>query len=374
MSYIKKGILAFALTAGCIAHSNSASADAQSGSRARVVYTETNAASGNEVLVFQSDESGGLILSSRVATRGTGTEGGLGNQGAVILSRNGKRLYAVNAGSNDISVFAAQGSGLSFLQKISSGGTRPVSLTLHDDQLYALNAGDVGNITGFSVGYDGRLQAIPGSARLLSAPAVGPAQVQFDRDGELLVVTEKATNKIDVFGVEDGVVSNANVRTSNGATPFGFAFDKRNHLIVSEAFGGAPGASALSSYDIDEASWPLELISGSVGTGQAAACWVVVTKNGRYAYTSNTGSGNISGYRVSHQGALSLLTVGGVTGNVGPGSGPTDLALSRDSRRLFSLNPGIGTIKAFSVQSDGRLIGGASVAGVPNTATGLAVR
>jgi 6-phosphogluconolactonase (cycloisomerase 2 family) len=374
MRTIRSGVLLLGMAAGGFLQLGIATAHEQASARAPVVYTETNAAGGNEILVFQGDESGNLSLSTRVATRGTGTDGGLGNQGALILSPGGNRLYAVNAGSNDISVFAVQGSGLTFLQKVPSGGTRPVSLTLHDNQLFALNAGDVGNISGFQVHHDGRLQALAGTTRLLSAAVVGPAQVQFDRDGELLVVTEKGTNKIDVYDVDDDEVSNAYVRASNGATPFGFAFDKRNHLIVSEAFGGAAGASALSSYDIDEASLPLELISGSIRTGQSAACWVVVTNNGRYAYTSNTGSGNISGYRVSHQGALSLLTTGGVTGVVGPGSGPTDLALGRNSRLLFSLNPPIGSIKVFSVQSDGSLIGGSSVGGVPNTATGLVVR
>ena len=339
----------------------------------RAVYTETNAVSGNEILVFtRSGDS--LALSSRVATGGTGTDGGLGNQNAVVLSENGRRLYAINAGSNDISVFAVRGGALARIQKVSSGGTRPVSLALHDSLLYALNAGDVGNISGFSVSDDGRLVPIVGSTRRLSAAVAGPAQVDFNNAGDVLVVTEKATNKISVYAVNEGRPSEAFVRNSNGATPFGFAFDKRDHLIVSEAFGGAAGASALSSYDIEDAEWPLELISGSVGTGQTAACWVVVTRNGRYAYTSNTASGTISGYRVARNGALTLLTPGGQTGVVGAGSGPTDLLLSRSSRTLLSLNPPIGTIQLFAVLADGNLVRGDTLLGVPGSATGLAAR
>ena len=34
----------------------------------------------------------------------------------------------------------------------------------------------------------------------------------------------------------------------------------------------------------------LHLVSPSVPTGQTAACWIVVTKDGKYAYTTNTGS------------------------------------------------------------------------------------
>ncbi len=371
MNPVLRYLVPLALTA-CVA-STAATATDVGGALPSTIYTETNAASGNEILVYTRYNER-LVLSSRVATRGTGTDGGLGNQGALALSENGRRLYAVNAGSNDISVFAVRGAALALIQRVASGGTRPVSLALHDSVLYALNAGDVGNVSGFSVADDGRLQAIPGATRPLSAAAVGPAQVEFNNHGDVLVVTEKATNKISVYAVEDGVARGPFVRQSNGKTPFGFAFDRRDHLIVSEAFGGAAGASALSSYDIDDADWPLELISGSVPDQQSAACWVVVTGNGHYAYTSNTGSGNVSGYRVTRHGALSLLTPGGITGDVGPGSGPTDLALSGNSRTLVSLNPPVGTIQLFAVRSDGSLVRGETLQGVPATATGLIAR
>lgn len=73
-----------------------------------------------------------------------------------------------------------------------------------------------------------------------------------------------------------------------GQTPFGFVFSRGGDLVVSEAFGGAAGASALSSCDI--AGNQLQAISPVVNTNQTAACWVVVTDNGRYGYTTNTGS------------------------------------------------------------------------------------
>ena len=118
-----------------------------------------------------------------------------------------------------------------------------------------------------------------------------PAQISFNIFGDVLVVAEKNTNKIDLFDVEDGIAQGPNVQVSNGMTPFGFAFDRRDHLIVSEAFGGAANASALSSYEVDGGIYPLEVVSGSVATHQTAACWVVVSRNGRFAYTTNTGSG-----------------------------------------------------------------------------------
>ena len=99
-------------------------------------------------------------------------------------------------------------------------------------------------------------------------------------------MTEKNTNLIDTYDVDldTGLASGPNPQASAGATPFGFAFDRRGHLIVSEAFGGAADASAVSSYAV--ADGIIDPISPSVATSETAACWIVVTKNGRFAYTT----------------------------------------------------------------------------------------
>jgi 6-phosphogluconolactonase (cycloisomerase 2 family) len=140
---------------------------------------------------------------------------------------------------------------------------------------------------------------------------------------------------------------------------------------VSEAFGGAAGASAASSYELAE-DGDLQVISPSVPTTETAACWVIVTRNGRFAYVSNTGSGTISGYRVVRNGTLHLLNDDGVTGTTGPG--PIDLAMSRSSRYLYSLNSGDGTISAFRVNANGSLNALPGVSGIPAGANGLAVQ
>ncbi len=345
----------------------------------RAVYTQTNDAAGNEILVYVRGFDGDLHPTARVSTRGLGTSTGLGNQGAVLLRPDGRRLYAVNAGSDDISVFGTRFGGLVLLERVSSGGVRPISLTLHGDILYVLNAGDAtrgaaANITGFQIGDDRRLKAIADSTQPLSTANPGPAQIEFHPWGDTLVVTEKDTNKITLYPVDDGVAGAPIARDSHGQTPFGFAFDRRGRLIVSEAFGGAADASALSSStsSMTPPRRSKKLISGSVPTTETAACWVVVTGNGRFAYTTNTGSGTISGYRVSHSGRLGLLDSDGMTGRTGAGSAPIDLALSNDSRFLFSLNSGTGTISSFRIRADGRLARVSTQHGLPVTSTGLA--
>ncbi len=336
------------------------------------VYVSTNSATGNEVLVFPRDADGSLGAPAAVATGGLGTGGGLGNQGAVVLNHAAKRLFVANAGSNEVSVFAVTPGGLELLDRVASGGTRPISIAVRGRLIYVLNAGGTGNITGFLLSHDDDLQPLAGSTRPLSSASADAAQVAFSPDGGLLLVTEKATNVISTYTLSiGGLAIGPNAQPSAGATPFGFAFSRSGTLVVSEAFGGAPGASALSSYTASPAG-ALSVISPSIGTTETAACWVVITGNEKFVYTSNTGSGTISGYRLSHAGELSLLDANGVTATTM--AGPIDLALTRNDRFLYSLDSGAGVISAFRVKTDGNLTPVPGASGLPAGANGLAAR
>lgn len=348
---------------------SSVSADHQP---AGAVYLATNATAGNEVLVLARADNGRLSAPRAFATGGTGTGTGLGNQGGVVLARQDRRLLVVNAGSDDISVFAVRANGIKLLDRVPSGGQHPISVTVFGHLVYVLNAGGTGNISGFTLDQNGKLHPLRNSTRPLSTSASDPAQIEFSPDGGKLVVTEKATNTISTYRVNEFERPRGpKAQPSVGATPFGFAFDRHGTLVVSEAFGGAPNASALSSYRLP-ATGPLQVITPSAGTTETAACWVVVTGNGRYAYTSNTGSGSISGYRIRDDGRLSLLSADGVTGVTG--AGPIDLALSTGDRYLYSLDSGSGMISAFRVKANGGLAVLPGVSGIPAGANGLAAR
>lgn len=343
-------------------------APASATSRAGVVFTMSNSADGNEILAFDRDADGGLSFGGAFATGGQGTGTGLGNQNGIVLSRSGRWLLAVNAGSDDISSFRVKAGSIELRDVEDSNGDRPISLTLRGRLLYVLNDESGGNVTGFRVRPGGELSPISGSTQPVDG--IAPAQIEFSPDGDHLVVTEKDTNTIAVYPVVNRRAQAPTSHPSNGATPFGFAFDKHDRLIVSEAFGGAPGASAVSSYDFDDGS--PQVISGSVPTNQTAACWIVVTRNGRYAYTSNTGSGSLTGYSVAPDGQLTSLNADGVTASTG--AGPIDMALSRSSRFLYSLDSGDHQISGFEVNSDGSLTPLGALGDLPDAANGLAAR
>ena len=336
------------------------------------LYTMDNAASGNHVLAFGREENGRLLGPGSFATGGTGTGAGLSSQGSVVLSHDGRWLFVCNAGSSEVSVMSVTDNGLLLSDTVPSGGLMPVSFALRHDLLYVLNAGggagDKDNITGFFIA-NGKLLAVPGSTRALSADNTGPAQVSFSSDGDTLIVTERLTKLIDTFAVGDeGLAGTHKTFQSAGATPFGFDVGRENRLFVSEA-----GPGSASSYDVSQAG-DLAVISAAASTQQKAPCWLLTSHDGRFIYTGNAGSGSISGFRVAHDGSLELLDADGRTAVTGDGSHPVDLAQSHDGRFLYNLANGNGTLNAFKVMPNGSLEPLMVITGIPGSSAGLAGR
>ena len=339
---------------------------------AGLVFTSSNASSGNQLLSYARQADGSLKPVATTPTGGLGTARGLGSQGAVTISRDGRYLFVVNAQSNDVSTFALHRGGVSLLSVTPSGGLHPISVTENDGWVYVLNDGGAGNVAGFR-NAGGMLKPLKDALRGLSAAGgTAPAQVGLSTDGDTLVVTEKGTNKLVSYAVAEwGALGAPTVSNSPGNTPFGFAFNRRNRLVVTEAWGGAAGASTVSSYRFHERNADVpERVSAAVPDLQSAACWVAITPNGRYAFVANTGSANVSSYRIDRQGAIALQQA--VAGPTGAGTSPADTAVSADGRHLYVRTGGVFTIASFSIDTDGQLVAAPSFAGLPPTAVGLA--
>jgi 6-phosphogluconolactonase (cycloisomerase 2 family) len=323
------------------------------------VYTQTNAADHNALLAFSRAPDGTLTPAGQFDTGGAGLGAGLSAQGA--LAREGRWLFVVNAGSNDVTTFDLLTGTPSVVSRTPSGGTMPVSVAARGGLVYVLNAGDPGNIAGFWVDFRGGLHSL--GTRPLSGANVTPTEVAFAPDGRSLVVTEKGTNLIDTYDVDVPFeVQGPTVTPSDGPAPFGFDFTPRGQLVVSEA-----ASSAASSYAIhDEVD--LASISASVANGQAAACWLVVSPDGRHAFTANAGNGTLSSYDVDAEGRLALDQ--GVAASTGAASHPVDMAFAAGGRLLYSLANGSGTLTAFRVQG-GSLASLGQIGSIPTSASGL---
>ena len=348
--------------------------------RGRVVgaaFSLTDDAAGNVVVAFLRDEEGQLTPAGSYATGGLGSGGNIGEAtNPVLLTPSRSHLLAVNAGSDEISVFRVlRGArSLELVGTVASGGPRPLSLTLSGDIVYVLNGGREGepaNVSGFRLRPTGTLTAIDGGVRALPASVMGPPQVGFAPGGRTLTVTDRPSNVLITYEVRaNGTLGRSIVTPSVGVTPFGFDFDLYGRLFVSEANapGGPPGvpdASSLSSYE--RAGNGLAVIDGAVPTTETEACWTRVI--GRYVYVSNTASGTVTGFRIGLDGSLDRLDEDGITAVTG--TTPLDMGIAL--RYLYVHSQDTREINIFRIGADGGLTEIGEATGLPVTAVGVAV-
>jgi 6-phosphogluconolactonase len=324
----------------------------------KAVYVQTNDAEKNEIVAFRRDAEGRLTALGSYDTGGRGTgKPHLASQSSIVVS--GDRLVVVNAGSDDVSLFAVGADGLSLLDRVASGGPMPTSAAIRDQNVYVLNAGGEPNVTGFTLG-DAELEP-NGDTRMLAG--ADPAQIGFTPDGSSLIVSDRANDALLLLPVAGGEPVR---HPSSGATPYGFDFTPDGTLVVTEAFGGTVGAAATSSYAAG-----LEPVSKSVANTRSEVCWAAVTQDGRYVFVTNFGDGSISSYAIGADGSLSLVDA--VAGSTVLGKkGVRDEALSSDGRFLYTLDADARKVFAFSVREDGRLDPVGDFDGLPATAAGLA--
>ncbi|HUA45586.1 MAG TPA: hypothetical protein VMA77_10185 [Solirubrobacteraceae bacterium] len=337
------------------------------GAPGEAVFVQTDNVAGNSIAVYDRAPDGTLASAGTYPTGGLGgILGGAGadhlaSQGSLVLDRTDGLLYAVNAGSNTVSMFAVHGDQLALLQVISSGGTFPVSIAVHGDIVYVLNARNGASVQGY-VRVGDRLVEVPGWQRNLGLDQNfqntsteflhSPGQVVFTPDGsQLLVSTKDNTNAIDVFSVDRwGDLAPTPVVNGAGSIPFAMTFDRSGHLVVTET-----GTSSIVSFDV-QPDGVLAPVS-TVATGQAASCWITAVRPD-LLYVSNAGSASETG--ISDQaGHLAAL------GNTSTDPGTIDATGTPDGRYLYVQTGTNGVLDEFAVNPSGALaeIGSVAVGG-----------
>jgi 6-phosphogluconolactonase (cycloisomerase 2 family) len=360
--------LAVAATSVAAAATGIASGPAQAApaqATPHVVFVQNDDPAGNTVVAYDRTASGGL---TQVGSYRTGGLGGvlagsvvdhLASEGSLTYDARTHLLYAVNAGSSSITVFAVAGDRLTRLQVIGSGGSFPVSVTADGGRVFVLNARDGGSVQGFVL-VGRRLVRVPAWHRDLGLDpeqtpefTSTPGQIGFTPDGQRLVVTTKnGGNSVLVFQAGPGRLQAPVVTSLPGTVPFGFAFDSRGHLALTEA-----GPSAVATFGVARNGTLTAL--DTAATSQAATCWVVA--NGSTVYASNAGSGTLSTYRVGQAGDLTAR------GTTATDKGTVDAAVSRDGDYLYAQTGAAGVVDAFRIGSDGSLTATGSVT-VPDAA------
>ncbi len=360
----------------------------------------------NQIVAYTRDENGTLEQIGVYDTGGVGENirnsgaNPLASQDPLIVSKDRRFVFAVNAGSESISSFTINDdfsltpADLNVSTVGDSGAQNPVALAQFEDVLYVANSGNFvdgagqeldtlpadrnrtnASIIGFRVGDDGSLTLIPDSE--LTGVGANAGAIEFSSDGNSLVITERRTNNLRVVTLNDNdapiTYDNGEVRVSsllsNTAQPFGldlYAADNGDFLLVSEGNNGAPGLSALSSYRVEPngALTAISISSGVEGdplvTGFTFGCWVefVETPTGDFAYVSNTPDGTITSFAVSDDGALTRLeSLAGDTGIDGDdtqnGGGVLDAEIAFPY--LYQVVNNDGRIAQFMINEDGSL-------------------
>jgi 6-phosphogluconolactonase (cycloisomerase 2 family) len=325
-----------------------------------VVFVQTDDVDGNRVVAYDRDPDGTLTLAAsyRTGGRGGSLDGAVvdrtASEGALSYDRRHGLLYAVNAGSDTVTVFAVRGDRLFRVQVIGSGGNFPVSVTTHGGLVYVLNALDGGSIQGFRW-EDGRLSRVGSWHRNLGLDPTGtpqfthtPGQVSFTPDGTQLVVTTKAGgNAIEVFvvGRFGAPAVKPVINTKAGSVPFGVAFDRQHRLLVAET-----GTNSVVSYRIGHDGRLRQI--DAAATGQQATCWVTTSRSRVYA--SNAGSATLTGYRSTGSGLTAL-------GNTSTDPGTVDADATADGRFVYVQTGAAGRIDGFRISRDGALTAVGSV-------------
>jgi hypothetical protein len=366
------GLLAAAVVATSVSAS-SALADPAGSSVVGHVYVNDNTAGANTIAAFDRHADGTLtpVAGSPFATGGAGTGAGIGSQGALQLSGDGRYLLAVDAGSNQISVLRVRpDGGLGHVGNgtIPSGGAEPVSIAVSGGLVYVANAGaGDSNYTGFTLNPGGQLRPLAGSTVALPDGS-SPGDVLFNGDGTKLVGARVGSSLIDSFTVVDGRLhaAPASPFPAQGPGPFGSEFRPTdpNQLFVSNAHGG-PAAGTVSAFEDGSDGTLTSIGSSPFADDETAPCWVEISHDGRFLFTVNTGSNSISRYAIAGGGSLELL---GSTPLKTAKAGAFDARLSPDGSTLWTVEDGARAIAAFAVVGGSLTELSSSPTGLPSDA------
>lgn len=317
------------------------------------VYVNDNTAGANTVAGFDRHADGSLtpLPGSPFVVGGAGTGKGIGSQGALQSSADGRYLLAADAGSNQISVLRIKPDGALTVAEgspVSSNGIEPVSIAVHDDLVYVANAGDGGsNYTGFTLNAGGHLRPLSGSTIALPDGST-PGDVLFNQEGTRVIGVRVTSSLIDSFRVgRTGRLEAApgSPYLAQGPGPFGSEFSPTNpsQLFVSNAHGGS-GNGTVSAFEVADDGALTAIGASPFADLQTAPCWVEISHDGRYLFAVNTGSSSISRYAIAADGTLTLL--GSTAFN---GAGAFDARLAPDGRTLWLVEDGSNRIGAFAV-------------------------
>jgi 6-phosphogluconolactonase (cycloisomerase 2 family) len=229
-----------------------------SNSSKEIIYVETNDSNQNAILAYVNNGDGQLqqLAGSPFITGGRGATSVFLNNSdnEVIISNDHKFLLAVNAGSNNITVFNIHSDGtLSPVpgSPFPSGGGVPSSMAQYQQYIYVANKSGFieqnyhypPNYVALRLGSDGSLTIVPGARADVTQGS--PCNVLIARNNPFLFGAE-FSNHISNY------IINSNASLGYGPTPFVPAADVYGlceHPVSNVLYAGFPQEAKTAVYD-----------------------------------------------------------------------------------------------------------------------------
>jgi DNA-binding beta-propeller fold protein YncE len=279
-----------------------------------IIWLESNSTEGNSILAFKNDGTGTPTFLGSTPTGGTGVFdktfalGPFDSDQNLIVNPEGTLLFAVNSGSNSISVFHITPDGLQAAagSPFPSGGSDPVSLGLKGDTLVVVNMDQdpaqnknltLPNYTTFRVWPNGQLTAIPRSTVHVAYGTV-PSQALIASQGSLVFGADFLGGLLESFvlGANGRLTQNAPQGLPDSvftglAVPH-LPLGLRTHPEVPALYVDITPASKVAVYRYDS-NGRLSFVRAVNDSGKAP-CWAVVNRAGSRLYATNTGDNSVS--------------------------------------------------------------------------------
>ncbi|GAB3475510.1 beta-propeller fold lactonase family protein [Nocardiopsis coralliicola] len=321
-------------------------ASPSAGGGSGMVYVLDNAEE-NTVTAYKPTNDGSLRPAGSTPTGGAGTGEPAESQGALQLSPDGKWLFAVDAGSREVSVLRTGDGAPEAVHRVRMDEGTPVSIDATASRLVVLTAGGGADPAVHSYAVDGEGKPAPaGQPQPINAADAEPTQVALSSDGRSAVVAERATDTLTTYDVaENGELSAPRTLPSSGSEPFGLAFSPSDPELLVSTAGAGDGTAA--AYTVRAGS--LESQGEAIGAGVRDPRGAALSSDG-HVYVAGHGSGTLAPMEVTASGPEPM----GDPVEAGPNT--FDVALNEEAGSVYALaDDGIHT---YAVNPDGTLTGG----------------
>jgi 6-phosphogluconolactonase (cycloisomerase 2 family) len=396
------------------------------------LYMQTNQVQ-NAVIHYHWSANGALAEVERVATGGAGSgelspiyhtkrPNDFEGAGSVILMPDRRFLFVTNGGDNSVSSFAVDKEGRLTLVDVretgntQDGGAKSVAYDSSSRTLFVVHTFGPDHLRLMSVDDEGKLMPRPErySVNTIDWPNRVPTMAVLSPDGKFLFVgttfdelpTRKnpdgslilwipqkdgalhviASNAPDPDGIvvfpvgQDGALGAPSFHDAKGASPFYIAFlhNRPDTFVVGYAVSNGVSIGKVDTHGKITVSAPVTLDTSAGRPSEL--CWLAVSPNDRWVFTTNFGYSDISSYRIDDN-VLSIAkdpasrkvpgdgTFRAIDGVVS--SGPSDSWISPDGAYVYQIYGNASKLVGYATKSDGSLDEVASVTIPYNSPQGL---